>query len=223
MSIIEPSKLNPQQPNKLKAYSATLRFWHWANLIIISGSLITVLLNSTLTNSHQNAQFIKTELIKSGVTVSDDQSSSVAHALSDKTWEVHTYFGYGLAALFLFRLILEFFQVADQRILRKIKEAYTQFYIIKKDRETAKHEFTVKLIYIFFYVLLSIMVITGLFLAFEDLLAPYKAIRHSVKEIHGFCMYLILAFIVVHVVGVYLAERKDGKGIVSDMINGGGK
>jgi cytochrome b len=34
-------------------------------------------------------------------------------------------------------------------------------------------------------------------------------------------MYLILAFIAVHLAGVYLAERKDGKGIVSDMINGG--
>jgi Ni,Fe-hydrogenase I cytochrome b subunit len=36
-------------------------------------------------------------------------------------------------------------------------------------------------------------------------------------------MYLILAFIVVHLAGVFLAEiRKDSKGIVSDMINGGG-
>ncbi len=68
---------------------------------------------------------------------------------------------------------------------------------------------------------LFVMVITGLFLAFEDLLAPFKTIRHSVKEVHGFCMYLVLAFIAVHLIGVFLAERKEGKGIVSDMINGG--
>jgi Ni,Fe-hydrogenase I cytochrome b subunit len=65
------------------------------------------------------------------------------------------------------------------------------------------------------------MAVTGLFLAFENLLAPFKAIRHSVKEVHGFCMYLIIAFILVHLAGVFLAERKDDKGIVSDMINGG--
>ena len=65
------------------------------------------------------------------------------------------------------------------------------------------------------------MVITGLFLAFEDLMAPFKSIRHSVKSFHGFCMYLVLAFIAVHLIGVFLAERKDSKGIVSDMINGG--
>jgi Ni/Fe-hydrogenase 1 B-type cytochrome subunit len=223
MAIIEPTKQDGKQTDKLKTYSATLRLWHWASMIIISGSLITVLLNSTLTDQHQNAQFIKSELVKSGVSVSDDQSASVAHALSDQTWEVHTYFGYCLAVLFLFRLILEFFQVADQKLLRKINEAYKQFNTTKRNREIARHELTVKLIYLFFYSLLTIMVITGLFLAFEDLLAPFKAIRHSVKEVHGFCMYLILAFIVVHLAGVYLAERKDGRGIVSDMINGGGE
>jgi Ni,Fe-hydrogenase I cytochrome b subunit len=35
-------------------------------------------------------------------------------------------------------------------------------------------------------------------------------------------MYLIIAFIVVHLAGVFLAERKTDNGIVSDMINGGG-
>lgn len=42
-----------------------------------------------------------------------------------------------------------------------------------------------------------------------------------IKSFHGFCMYLILIFIVVHIAGVLLAERKESKGIVSDMINGG--
>ena len=45
--------------------------------------------------------------------------------------------------------------------------------------------------------------------------------RHDVKEVHGFIMYLIIAFIVVHIAGVLLAERKNSKGITSDMINGG--
>lgn len=112
--------------------------------------------------------------------------------------------------------------MADQKFIRKMKDVYRQFQSIKKQRELAKHELAVKAIYAAFYILLIIMAVTGLFLAFEDLLAPFKSIRHSVKEVHGFCMYLILAFIVVHLAGVFLAERKDNKGIVSDMINGGG-
>jgi Ni/Fe-hydrogenase 1 B-type cytochrome subunit len=37
----------------------------------------------------------------------------------------------------------------------------------------------------------------------------------------AFVMYLMFIFIAVHIVGVVLAERKESKGIVSDMINGG--
>ena len=75
---------------------------------------------------------------------------------------------------------------------------------------------------IIFYVLLLVIVATGLLLAFDDELGLSKATSHSVKEVHGFCMYPVLAFIAIHLVGVWMAERKaDGKGIVSDMINGG--
>ena len=166
---------------------------------------------------------IKTALQNAGATVTDAQAKAAAHDLSDKVWDIHIYFGYGLAALLLFRIILEFFQLADQKFIRKLKSAWHQYHQTKKNRELALHELTVKTIYLVFYLLLTIMVITGLFLAFEGLFAPYKAIRPAVKSVHNFCMYLILAFIVVHVAGVFLAERKDSQGIVSDMINGGGE
>lgn len=221
MTVIEPTRTDVANPQQIKRYSSSLRFWHWANMIVISGSLITVLINATLLDKGNTTPLIKSELQNGGATVTDKQVGNVSHALSDSVWEIHTYFGYTLAALFLFRLILEFFQLADQKFIRKMKSAYLQFQTTKKQREIARHELAVKVIYAAFYLLLLIMVVTGLFLAFEDLLAPYKAIRHSVKEVHSFCMYLVLAFIAVHLIGVFLAERKDSKGIVSDMINGG--
>lgn len=221
MATIEPVRMDVIHPEKIKKYSPSLRLWHWVNMIVISGSLITVLINSTITDDHTTSSLIKEELQKSGLKASDDQARSAAHALSDSVWDVHIYFGYCLAGLLVFRLILEFFQLADQKFIRGIKSAYEQFDTIKKEREIARHELTVKLIYSVFYLLLIIMVVTGLFLAFEDALAAYKSIRHSVKEVHSFCMYLVLAFIAVHLAGVFLAERKNAKGIVSDMINGG--
>lgn len=224
MSIIEPVRMDVENSKKIKKYSVPLRLWHWASMIAISGSLITVWINSTITDEHKTPSFFKDQLQKSGATINDDQARSLAGTLADQVWAVHIYFGYGLAALFLFRLILEFFQLADQKFIRKMKSAYTQYKTIKENRETALHELTVKIIYSIFYTLLLIMVLTGLFLAFEDAMAPFKSIRHQVKDLHGFCMYLILAFIVVHLAGVLLAEfRKDDKGIVSDMINGGGE
>lgn len=221
MAIIEPPRNDVQHPAHVKAYSSSLRLWHWLNFIVICGSLITVLINSTVTDDRPTSALIKDELQKSGATVTSQQAGSAAHALSDSVWGIHIYFGYALAVMLLFRIVLEFFQLADQKFIRKIKSAYNQFNTIKKNRELARHELAVKTIYTVFYLLLVIMVVTGLFLAFEDALVAYKAIRHTIKDIHGFCMYLIIAFIVVHLAGIYLAERKDGKGIVSDMINGG--
>ena len=221
MAIIEPVKQDLQHPDQMKKYSFPLRLWHWLNAIVITGSLLTVLLNSTLLDRKNNAPFIKETLQKSGAVISDDQANSVAHDLGDKVWEIHTYFGYALVTLLVFRLVLEFFQLSDQKLIRGIKNAYQQYFITKKQRELARHELVVKTIYAIFYLLLMIMAVTGLFLAFEDFFEPYKSIRHSVKEVHGFTMYLILGFITIHIIGVLLAERKDSKGIVSDMINGG--
>ena len=207
-------------PLVIKRYSSGLRVWHWLNLLIISGSLITVLLNSTLTSQKSTSQLIQSELSKKG-TASDDQIKSIAHALSDKTWEAHIYFGYALASLLAFRLILEFFQLADQKFISRIKNTRVKLAALKENRTTVRHAFTVKIIYAIFYLLLIIMAVTGLSLAFEDSLTFLKPIKHDIKEVHGFCMYFIIAFIAIHIVGVVLAEYKNEKGIISDMVNGG--
>ncbi|TWR24946.1 cytochrome b/b6 domain-containing protein [Mucilaginibacter achroorhodeus] len=221
MSIIEPVRAERNHPGEVKKHSAAIRFWHWGNTLIISGSLITVLINSTLTDRKGITTLVKNSLQGKVVIITDDQAGAISHNLEDKVWGIHIWFGYALAALFLFRILLEYFQLADQKFIPKLREAYKAYTNTKLKRERTLHELTVKIIYAGFYFVLFIMVITGLFLAFEDLLSPFKAIRHTVKEVHGFCMYLVLAFIVVHLVGVFLAERKDSSGIVSDMINGG--
>ena len=222
MTAIEPVRKTSLSANQVKKYSSSLRLWHWANAIVISGSLITVLINSTITKGRPTATLIKNELQKAGAQVTADQARAASHALNDSVWDIHVYFGYVLAALLLFRLVMEYFQLADQKFIRSAKTIYTQFKTTKAKREQARNDLVIKLIYAVFYLLLIIMVVTGLFLAFEDALVAYKSIRHSVKQVHGFCMYLILAFIVVHLAGVFLAERKEeSAGLVSDMISGG--
>jgi Ni,Fe-hydrogenase I cytochrome b subunit len=221
MVAIEPVKNELNNTTKQKKYSAPLRLWHWLSTIVISGSLLTVLANSTITNGRANSGIIKDALSEKNVVISANQARGAAHEISDKVWELHTYFGYVLVGLLVFRLVLELFQRADQKLIRRIKAAYHQYIILKKNREIAKHELVVKALYLTFYTLLLIMATTGICLAFEDDVAALKKI-HAIREIHGFCMYLIIAFIFVHLAGVFLAERKGDKGIVSEMINGGG-
>jgi len=220
MTVIEPPRMDSVNPPHTKKYSSSLRLWHWANAIVITGSLLTVLLNSTLTNGRSNSALIQGQLKDAGASVTNQQARAAAHAISDNVWDIHKYFGFCLAGLLLYRLIAEFFQLADQKFLRKFKSIYRQYKSASGDRKIIRHDFAVKTLYAMFYLLLIIMVVTGLCLAFDDDIPALKKI-HAIKEIHGFCMYLVLGFIILHLAGVFLAERKDSNGIVSDMINGG--
>src|ERR1700740_292657 len=100
MSSIEPVRKDINRPNKIKPYSSSLRLWHWLNALVITGSLITVLINSTVLDEGSNAGFIKDQLQKAGANVAANQTRPIAGALADKVWSVHIYFGYCLAALF---------------------------------------------------------------------------------------------------------------------------
>jgi cytochrome b561 len=221
MTSIEPLRQDIENPNRLKRHSAGLRFWHWSNTIVITGSLLTVLLNSTLLDPRSNAEFVLSELQRAGANVSAKQAGSVSHGLEEKVWELHIYFGYFLAALFLFRILLEIFQRRDHKFIAGLKKAWKHYSSAEIGTKLARHELTVKVLYLVFYLSLTILTLTGLIMVFKNELGIPRDISHSIKEVHGFCMYVVLGFIVLHIAGVVLAERKDSKGIVSDMINGG--
>jgi len=206
---------------KKKRYSSGLRLWHWLSAIAIAGSLLTVLINSTVLSGGTGVSTVKSSLGSHHVIISDDQARSVVHDLRDNVWSWHTWIGFVLVALLLFRLIVEITQPSGQKLIKKVINAWQRYDMIRQDTISPKHEFWVKTLYALFYVLLFITAITGLDLAFED---DFKYLRkfHFLKEVHAFNMYLILLFIIVHIGGVFLAERgKTDKGIVSDMINGG--
>jgi Ni/Fe-hydrogenase 1 B-type cytochrome subunit len=203
-----------------KKFSSSIRLWHWANALIITGSLLTVLVNSTVLKPWVNAGIIADKLKEKGISVTDEQTRSVAFALSDKVWVIHTYLGYALIGLFLFRLAIELFGLADKTLINKIGAAKRSFLSIKEKRIASRNEMLVKTSYAVFYVLLMMMVVTGLALALKDNIPAFRSM-HFIKEIHGFTMYLILGFIFIHLAGVFIGERRAHKGIVSDMINGG--
>ncbi|MDB5143999.1 MAG: hypothetical protein JWQ66_2712 [Mucilaginibacter sp.] len=205
---------------RTQKYSPSIRLWHWSNAIIITGSLLTVLVNSTVLKPWGNASLIADKLKEKGINVSDEQTRSAAFALSDKVWAIHTYFGYALVGLFLFRIAIELLGLADKTLIRKISAAKRSFVSTKANRIATRNEMFIKTSYALFYVLLMVMVTTGLALAFRDNI-PLLRSMHFIKYIHGFIMYLILGFIFIHLAGILIGERKRRKGIVSDMINGG--
>lgn len=204
---------------KVKKYSRNMRLWHWLNTIVISCSLLTILINSTILDREIALGLFKENNKKT--ELSDAQIKNIVHELEEKVWEFHIYIGYALAALLVFRVALEFFELANRKFIRKLKEAYLHYKNTKEKRMNSSKKLMIKSVYAIFYLSLIMIVISGFLMVFKSELHIAKDISHDIKEFHGFCMYVILGFTAAHIAGVILAERKDDKGIVSDMINGG--
>ncbi len=200
-------------------HSLAIRIWHWTFFAVITSSLITVLFASTLFKTRPNIPMIQAQIEEKGGTVTPEQAKAVAHEYNDKLWEVHTWLGYGLCFLLLSRIIIEVSNPKEQRLKNKIKKALSFAFINDTEKFDKRHYLLAKYGYLFFYIIIILMAITGLGLAFEDV--PFlKDIHRSIKKVHSFTQYLIYFYILSHLIGVIRAEITDNKGIVSRMING---
>jgi thiosulfate reductase cytochrome b subunit len=72
-------------------------------------------------------------------------------------------------------------------------------------------------IYLAFYLLLGITLLSG---AFVELGEQWKSVRQVMKTIHVQALYFALTFIIVHFAGLVFAELTNEKGVVSKMIHG---
>jgi len=124
-------------------------------------------------------------------------------------WEWHIILGYTLAALLIWRVIL-FFTESGKQNYQNLKEE--TFY--KK---------MLKLGYIGIHGILIFMAISRLLINFYEPLGLTKEGAQDIKEIHELVFNAVLIFVPLHIIGVFIAENQNEKGIFSDMVNGGEK
>lgn len=212
-----------KEPTLKQKHSAGIRIWHWLTLIVMSGSLITALLAKTIFATGTNIPLVQETLQQNNITVSQQQAREVSNEFNDILWHWHQYIGYVLAALFGFRIILEFIHPKEQKLIPALKSGIRYLKTGKGDIKETRHYLFVKYLYMLFYLALLAMALTGLFMAYSDDIDSLKEIRHNVKEVHSAIMWVIVGYLALHIGGVTLAEIGiKYKGIVSDMINGGG-
>lgn len=210
------------EPSFNGKHSRSMRIWHWASFLTMSGSLVTVLFAKTLFNTSSNIPLVQDTLNESKISVTPEQAKSVSHEFNDLLWHWHTYIGYVLSALFLFRIIFEFFQPNEQKVIPILKNTLKALKMPGADKKYLKHYLLVRWLYVVFYFSLFVQACTGLFMEYSDDLDNLKNIRNTVSDIHSFNMWVILSFIFLHLGGVILSELgKKNKGVVSEMINGG--
>jgi len=204
----------------LQKHSAMIRTWHWLTFIILSSSIITVLLTSTLFNQRDNIVVVQNQLKAKGITVTEDQAFSVSREYEDKLWGVHKLLGYGLAFLLLSRVMIEFMHKPEEKFRTRMKNSFLLYKQNSENKKEYRHYLIVKWSYLFFFVLLFLMVLTGLGLAFGRELSFSRGLHNTVKEIHSITQYFIYAFLLFHVGGVIIADNTSDKGLVSGMISG---
>jgi len=107
----------------------------------------------------------------------------------------------------------------DQKLWGNIRIAWFQK---RKEPGMARHYLFVRIIYLFFYILIALMSGTGIWMAFHKQ-PRYIEAFHSVKEIHENCFLVLLLFIAIHLAGVIRFERKHRSNLISAMVHGGSK
>ena len=202
-------------------YSAPLRFWHWSNWLLISGQLITILFVKVIVNAKSAAPEFQQTLGRQGIELSQQQARSLTHIISERIWDWHIYIGLTLAAFWVLRVLLEVRGPARQRFSARFMEQMRRFRLAPPaERGEAGQALFAKYTYLAFYLMLTVMVITGVSLVLAEDYAWLHDIEHPIKEVHEVTMYLILAFFAVHLVGVLWAELTKEHGLISRMIGG---
>ena len=185
-------------------YPISLRIWHWLNAIAVSGLLLTFFLRKTFLSWRDNSIIIVDKLSSMGIQVSEEQAKVVAKAIRAPMWEWHIIFGLMMASLLIYRAWI-FWQEAGFGY---------------DDEGESLHMKLVHWGYKVIYLILIFMAISGILLNWHETFALSKDLTHTIKEIHEYVAWTIVVFVPLHIVGVFVAENDDQRGLVSRMISG---
>lgn len=184
-----------------KSYSKIYRILHWAIALSFFFLLSTIFLRLTWMNKEHMADIIEKYLSQNGQVLSQDQLIVLAKQIRQPMWNWHIYTGYVLVGLFGLRFLLPFFgEMSIQNPL--------------SNELTTKERFQ-KWTYVIFYACVVISLVTGLLIEFGP-----EGWEEISEEIHVLSIYYLVAFIVIHLSGVLLAEFTKQKGIVSRIVSG---
>jgi len=202
-------------------YSVAMRLWHWVNAALVSGQLLTILFQKVIVNAKHAVPEFQAAISKGGGTLSEQQGRAVAHVISERIWTWHVWLGVALAFFWLFWTVMQALDPAGRRFGARLVAAARRYKLAAPaEHADARHVLLAKLTYAAFYLFITIMVVTGLALVFADSVPFLHSMEHTAEEVHNVTMYLIIGYIVLHVVGVVWADIYDDRGLISRMVSG---
>ena len=138
----------------------------------------------------------------SAAAISKEVMTDIAKTIRAPMWEWHEIFAVVMTVAFLARIIY--------MIAKGIRFPHPF-----KSQSSFKERFQ-GFIYLYFYVFVLISAVTGFSIEY-NLLEKYE---DTVEMIHKWGLYCFPIFIILHLVGIAVAEMTNKKGITSKMIGG---
>jgi cytochrome b561 len=185
----------------LRKFSLLFRVIHWSIAFCMLFMLLTVFLRLTWMNKTNIGNILQESLSKNSVVLSQEDAVKIGKDIRKPMWEWHIYIGYVLIFLFLSRMLAAFLgrvpflnPLVPNLSLQEKLQAW---------------------VYLTYYFLLFLTLLTG----FLIVNGP-KTYKPFLESVHELSLYYTLAFLVLHIGGVILAELGEKKGIISNMISG---
>ncbi len=181
-------------------YTLLHRLLHWTMALALPLLFITGFLRMYWMNKHHTVDVIKSKIPAS--TLSNDQMVDIAKTIREPMWEWHIIFAYVMIFAFLIRIVY--------MIVKGIR-----FPNPFRSKISIKERFQ-GLTYIYFYLFVLISAVTGI-LIHKHFFEQWK---DGIETVHKLGIYWFPIFILLHLVGILIAEHSNKKGIVSKMIGG---
>lgn len=150
------------------------------------------------------SDIITEQLSSLDIDITKKQSIKIAKVIRGQMWTWHIYAGYLMIALLSLRVVLN------------IKERGFKLTTITSSEASSKDKFQ-WVLYASFYVLVAASLMTGMFVIND--IGDHKLM----EDLHKLSLYYLVGFLVMHLVGVVIAELTDQKNIISEMISGKNK
>lgn len=175
------------------------RLLHWIMALSMPILFITGFLRMYWMNKNHMVSVIQSKV---GTAIPKEQMTDIAKTIREPMWQWHELFAHVMIFSFIARII--YMIVKGIRFPNPFK------------KNTSLKERLQGFTYVYFYVFVFISAITGICLE----KGFFPAWKGDIEMVHKWGVYWFPIFIVLHLVGIVIAEHSNKKGIVSKMIGG---
>ncbi len=187
------------EEKSVKRYTMIHRGLHWLIAVLMFVLYITGFLRMQWMGKRAVLQaFEKNSL---GETLSKEQMLDVARSILSPMWKWHELAAYIMLGAFAIKLVY--------MVIKGIR------FPNPFSKNIALKERLQGFVYVLFYLFIGITTFTGFFLEWGG-----GSLKEPMEAIHKWALYLFPIFILLHLIGIWIAEITDKKGVTSRMIGG---